>query len=88
MVCGSSFNCEVAHLLLDLQKDGVNGFDVQLFWHDKDHVTDDLVASYTFFVVYKDEIIREEVIFCDSSGANSKSDLFSRCRGPTSNLEK
>jgi len=73
---GLSFNRAVAELLLDLQKDGINYFDAQLLWYDKDHVTDDLMASYNFFVVHGNAIVREQVSFCDYSDSGFDPSVF------------
>ena len=61
---------------VDLQKDGINYFYTQLFWYDKDHVTDDLVARYVFFVVYGNAIVREAVSFCDYSDSEFDPSVF------------
>lgn len=73
---GSSFNRSIAEVLLDLQKDGINHFDAVWFWYDKDHATDDLMASYVFFVVHKNSIIREQVSFCDYSDSGFDPSVF------------
>jgi hypothetical protein len=73
---GPSFNREVAEAFLDLEKDGINPFDARWFWYDRDHVSDDLMASYVFFVVHKDAIVREQVSFCDYSDSAFDPSVF------------
>lgn len=73
---GPSFNRDLAETLLELQKDGINYFETQWFWYDKDHVTDDLMASYKFFVVHNNAIVREQVSFCDSSDSGFDPSVF------------
>jgi hypothetical protein len=73
---GPSFNREVAEVLLNLQKNGMNYFEAQFFWYDKDHVSDDLMASYKFFVVHKNAIVREQVSFCDYSDSGFDPSIF------------
>ncbi len=73
---GPSFNRRVVEVFLDLQKDGINPFDTRWFWYDNDHVTDDLMASYTFFVVHRDAIVREDVSFTDYSDSGFDPSVF------------
>lgn len=73
---GPSFNRRVAEVLLGLQKDAINYFETQWFWYDKDHVTDDLMACYVFFVVHRDAIVREQVSFTDYSDSGFDPSVF------------
>src|SRR5271157_5864675 len=83
VLSGSSFNRGVAEVLLGLQKDGITYFETQWFWYDKDHATDDLMASYIFFVVgyppagvHGKAIVREQVSFCDYSDSGFDPSMF------------
>src|SRR5581483_4290489 len=64
-VDGLSFNRSIAEAMLRLQADGINYLYTQWFWFDQDHVTDDMMRSYSFFVVHNDAIVCERVTFCD-----------------------
>ncbi len=73
---GPSFNRSVVEAFLNLQKDGINPFETRWFWYDEDHVTDDLMARYSFFVVHKEAIVREAVSFTDYSDGGFDPSVF------------
>ncbi len=73
---GPSFSCNVLEALLDLRKDGINGFDVCWFWYDRDSVTDQPQDSYSFFIVHKDKIVRECVAFGDYHDSGFDPSIF------------
>src|SRR5271165_2587814 len=73
---GSSFNVDFADVLVGLLKDGINFHETRWFYYDRDHAIDDLMASYTFFVVHKKSIVREQVGFCDCSGSGFDPSIF------------
>ena len=60
---GPSFNCQVLRELLQLKKEGVEPFSALWFWYDSDSCMEDPHESYSFFVVYGDKIVREEISF-------------------------
>ena len=62
---GLSFNLQVAAILLDLQKDGINYYFSQWFWFDSDSYREDFHSVYSFFVVSDDRIVRETVSLSD-----------------------
>ncbi len=62
---GPTFNCRLAAVVLQLQKEGVEPFASSWFWYDKDVSDTDPTDSYTFFVVHQDKIVREAISFLD-----------------------
>ena len=73
---GPSFNRAIAEAFLNLQKDGINPFETRWFWYDNDHVTDDLMARYTFFAVHREAIVREDVSFTDYADSGFDPSVF------------
>ena len=78
---GSPFNCDVLGELLRLTKDGVNPFSARWFWYDEDTCREDPQEMYSFFVVYRDEIVRERVSFGDYHGNGFDPDIFKSDEG-------
>lgn len=73
---GPSFSRSLLEALLDLRKDGINGFDVNWFWYDRDSVTDDPHDSYSFFAVHKGNIVRERMAFNDYRDSGFDPSIF------------
>jgi hypothetical protein len=73
---GPRFSRDVLEALLDLRKDGVNGFEALWFWYDHDWVTDMPQDSYSFFVVHNDKIVRERVVFSDGRESGFDPSVF------------
>jgi len=65
MFSGPSFNLEMAKVVFELKRDGVNAFEAMWFWYDTDTFSAEPMDRYQFFVVCKDAIVREDVAFVD-----------------------
>jgi hypothetical protein len=66
---GLSFHLKVAVVILELQKEGIKPFASQWFWYDTDESDTSPTTRYSFFVIHKDKIVREEISFLDYSGS-------------------
>lgn len=66
-VGGPPFNVDVLMAFLDLEKDKISVYSSRWYFYDHDHVTDDMLANYTFFVVHDDSIVRERITFSEYS---------------------
>jgi len=75
---GPHFNCHLLQVLLDLRKDGFDGFCAKWYWYESDSLTDEVGHSYRFFVVDKDRIVRESVSFTDAQGSGFNPSVFTR----------
>jgi hypothetical protein len=75
--CGSPFSVELLEALLRLRKAGNNPFLASWFYYDEDHLTDDRVARYAFFVVCKGKIVEECISFTDSTDSGFDPAIFS-----------
>lgn len=75
-VGGPSFNVDVLRTFLDLEKDKISVYSSRWYFYDRDHVTDDMHISYTFFVVYSDTIVREHVAFSEYSNNGFDAKVF------------
>jgi hypothetical protein len=62
---GMPFHRDVLCTLLGLRSEGVDPFDSDWFWYDRDSVRDTPQCSYNFFVVHHDRIVRENISFSD-----------------------
>lgn len=62
---GPSFNCEMLRELLALKAEGIEPFSCSWFGYDSDSCMNDPQESYSFFVVYENRIVREDVSFSD-----------------------
>jgi hypothetical protein len=62
--------------MLELESEGINCFETQWFFYDRDHCTDDVMEQYTFFVAHKKAIVREQVSFCDYSRSGFDPTVF------------
>jgi hypothetical protein len=71
-----SFNHSLAEIMLELVSEGINCFETRWFFYDRDHCTDDVMEQYTFFVVHKRVIVREQVSFCDYSRSGFDPTIF------------
>jgi hypothetical protein len=76
VVTGPSFNREILEILLSLRQDGTNGFEALWFWYNSDSCRQDPQDSYTFFVVAKDRIAREQVMFFDAQDSGFDPSVF------------
>lgn len=75
-VGGPSFNVDVLKTFLDLEKDKISVYSSRWYCYDRDHVTDDLHESYSFFVVHGDAIVREHVSFNEYSNNGFDAKVF------------
>src|SRR5579859_1715434 len=78
---GAQFNCDVLGELLRLSKDGVNPFSARWFWYDEDSCRDEPHEMYSFFVVYQDKIVRDNVSFSDYHGNGFDPAIFESDEG-------
>lgn len=60
---GHSFNRDLLQTLLELKKEGVNGFAATWFWYESDSSMDEPMDAHHFFVVHESRIVRERVSF-------------------------
>ncbi len=73
---GPTFNCKLATILLELQREGVKPFASEWFWYDTDESDTDPTVSYSFFVADGDNIVRESVSFLDYLGSGFDPAVF------------
>jgi hypothetical protein len=73
---GSSFNYGLLRELLSLVAEGIEPFYTEWFWFDSDSCRDDPQESYSFFVVFRDRIVRESVSFGDHHNSGFDPDVF------------
>lgn len=75
---GPAFSEQVLLAMLSLLKDGIHYGETGWFWYDNDYrIQGDYVGdSYTFFVVHKGQIVREEVSFFDSFDSGFDPSVF------------
>jgi len=78
---GAQFNCDVLGELLRLTKDGVNPFSARWFWYNEDSCRDEPHEMYSFFVVYQDKIVRDNVSFSDYHGNGFDPAIFESDEG-------
>lgn len=62
--------------LVRFGKEDISPFDTVWFFYDSDSCRDDPHELYTFFVVYRDRIVRESVSFSDHSQSGFNPDVF------------
>lgn len=62
---GKHFNRRILEMMLDFRAEGVNPFEVSLFYYDKDSCRNDPQDSYRFFAVHNNKIVRERLAFSD-----------------------
>lgn len=71
-----AFNIEVLKNLVALENEGAPYSRTAWFWYDSDHVLDDVLESYIFFVTHGGKIVRERVAFYDSHGSGFDPSIF------------
>ena len=67
---GPLFNRDVLEALLELRKDGIEGFEAQWFWYDSN------VTTHSFFVVHNKKIVRERMSFICSRDSGFDPSVF------------
>lgn len=67
--------------MLGLLKDRINAFETRWFFYDEDACAQDPINSYQFCAVHRDQIIREEVRFFDSSDSGFDPTVFDSGEG-------
>jgi hypothetical protein len=67
---GPLFNHQVLEALLELRKDGIEGFEAQWFWYKS------AVHTYSFFLVHNQKIVRERMSFINSRDSGFDPSVF------------
>jgi hypothetical protein len=73
---GPSFNREILRELLNFGKDGIDPFWTWWFWYDIDQCMEEPNDIYSFFVVYGEQIVREQVQFSDNPRSGFDPSVF------------
>jgi hypothetical protein len=73
---GPLFHLEVALAILEMQKKGIKPFASEWFWFDSSVSDSEPRIRYSFFAVYQDTIVREEISFVDSPGSGFDPTIF------------
>ena len=71
-----SFAASLLAELIRFGKEEISPFDSAWFWYDDDSCRNDPHEMYSFFVVYRDRIVRESVSFSDYHGSGFDPDIF------------
>lgn len=77
-ISGPLFNLELLNAILRLHTKGVDAFNARWFWYDSDSVLSrSSQHRYSFFVVFNDAIVQEDVSFWQSSSSGFDPAVFS-----------
>lgn len=75
---GPNFNLRILELMLEFRAEGVNPFEVSLFYYDKDSCLKEPDECFSFFVVHKSKIIRERLNFFDHHDSGFDPSVFAQ----------
>jgi len=78
VVKGPDFNRRILETMLSFRADGINPFNVILFYYDKDSCREDPQNCFSFFVVHEDKIVRERLSFFDHSNSGFDPSTFAK----------
>ena len=73
---GPSFNHELLGVLLHFRKDGIDPFKTWWFWYDINRCMEEPNDIYSFFVVYGEKIVHEQVQFSDNPRSGFDPSVF------------
>ena len=71
-----SFSQHLLMEILRLRHEGIEPFDSEWYFFDHDSCREEPLDNYSFFVVFKDKIVRERVAFSDYHGSGFDPDVF------------
>jgi hypothetical protein len=75
---GPTFNIRILELMLTFRAEGVDPFDVALFYYDNDSCLKEPNNCFSFFAVQKNKIIREQLNFFDHNGSGFDPSVFAQ----------
>jgi hypothetical protein len=73
---GPWFNRQLLGVLLNFRKDGIDPFRTWWFWYDINRCMEEPNDEYSFFVVYEEKIVREQVEFSDNPRSGFDPSVF------------
>lgn len=73
---GPLFHLQLVVAILELQKEGIKPFASEWFWFDSRDSDAGPWIGYSFFAVYQDKLVREEISFVDSPGSGFDPAVF------------
>jgi len=78
VLTGLDFNRRLLEAMLSFRADGINPFNVVLFYYDKDSCREDPQHCFSFFVVHDGKIVRERLSFFDHSNSGFDPSMFAK----------
>jgi hypothetical protein len=65
LIKGQVFNRCLLEMMLKFRQDGINPFELVLYYYDRAYCIDDPNESFSFFAVHKQKIVQERLTFFD-----------------------
>src|SRR5271157_3633559 len=78
LLSGQDFNRRILETLLKFRADGINPFNVVLYYYDKDSCRQDPQDCFSFFVVHDGKIVRERLSFFDHHNSGFDPSVFAK----------
>lgn len=75
---GRDFNRRMLETMLRFRQDGINPFEVMLYYYDKDSCRQDPQNCFAFFVVHSGKIVRERLSFFDHHDSGFDPSVFAK----------